>query len=676
MEEAYNEIDDMFNHLLGEMDLLTKSLGPKPEPPAEAIGAETEMNFSFGFKDLSESLGALEDNDLDALVADLLADGKDAELKENSQSYDSAPPLPTVGTSNNAYHHYDNLPGGSIDDLSSLPPPPPSSWEMDLPPPPCDPEEPKTQDKDESKAKVDKIKLALDKMKVAKVKKLIVKVHMTDSSTKTLMVDEVQTVRDILDNLFEKTHCDCTVEWCLYEESPELQLERFFEDHENIVEILSDWTRDSENKIYFVKKSEKYALFKNPQQNLCGPTVIVPDLEGVFYLKEDGKKSWKKRCFLLRASGIYYVPKGKTKTSRDLASFIQFENVNVYYGMQYKVKYKAPTDHCFVLKHPQIQKESPYIKYLCCEDPWVLHQWVTGIRIAKYGKTLYDNYKTAVHKAGLSSHWSTLSNPSGPSTAGKAQGNGQVAQNITSVSSSFSDAWKRGEAAKGTQLNENSKAEVIKQPTPKLAKKPPSTPIRSSSAIPPSPPTKAKPSGNMPPPPPPLKFVPPEALQPDDDFLPPPPPDFFDLPPDFLPPPPPLTNSVSGYAPLPPPPQLVPTTGTSAAPLPPPPPPSASALPPPPPPSASALPPPPPPSASAPPPPPPPSASAPPPPPPPSASAPPQLPVKKQPPNPPRRSGNTSVMSKGLSANGSAGGEPDFMSDLMKALQKKRENTN
>jgi len=39
----------------------------------------------------------------------------------------------------------------------------------------------------------------------------------------------------------------------------------------------------------------------------------VPDLEGGLHVKEDGKKSWKQRLFQLRASGIYYVPKGKTK---------------------------------------------------------------------------------------------------------------------------------------------------------------------------------------------------------------------------------------------------------------------------------------------------------------------------------------------------------------------------
>lgn len=47
---------------------------------------------------------------------------------------------------------------------------------------------------------------------------------MSDGSSKTLMVDERQTVREVLDKLFEKTHCDCSIDWSLCETNPELQI--------------------------------------------------------------------------------------------------------------------------------------------------------------------------------------------------------------------------------------------------------------------------------------------------------------------------------------------------------------------------------------------------------------------------------------------------------------------
>ncbi|XP_041421783.1 amyloid beta A4 precursor protein-binding family B member 1-interacting protein-like isoform X2 [Xenopus laevis] len=649
-----DDIDEMFSNLLGEMDLLTQSLEIESLPPPTRSESTTEINFSVGFKDLNESLNALEDNDLDALMAELVADITDTEQYVATYNNKSTAPFPPPADASNSYH-FQPPPMPSIVALDLSLPPPPPEFEPHYPPPPPDPPtEPKTQEELESKAKADKITLALSKMKEAKVKKRIVKIHMTDSSTKTLMVDEHQTVREVLDNMFEKTHCDCSIEWCLFEVIPELQIERFFEDHENVVEILADWTRDSENTIHFLQKNEKYAVFKNPQnfymarkgsadikdmneknkvslleQSFCGASVIVPELEAALYLKEDGKKSWKKRYFLLRASGIYYVPKGKTKTSRDLACFVQFDNVNVYYGTQYRMKYKAPTDHCFVLKHPQIQKESQYIKYLCCEEPWLLHQWVTGIRIAKYGKILYDNYKTAVQRGGLASHWSTLGSSSVSTAAGSSQGNGQICQNATTISSSFSDAWKRGEDKKLIEVN---KPET-KSATPTVTKQPPPTPKRASSishvtanlAIPPKP--KAINTDIMPEPP---QFPPPEPLQPADEFLPPPPPDFFDAPPDFLPPPPPSFMFNVGNPPPPPVNQLQ----GSNAPAPPPPPP---------------------------------------PPPAPAANVPP-LPVKKHPPNPPKRQSNAGP-TPGTNAHAGTGGQPDFMSDLMKALQKKKETT-
>ncbi|KAM3860218.1 amyloid beta A4 precursor protein-binding family B member 1-interacting protein [Diretmus argenteus] len=656
-----DDIDAMFSDLLGEMDLLTQSLGVETVPPASPSSSSKEVNFSIGFTDQNESLNDLEDNDLDALMADLVADLNATEEKMAAEregrkepspppsglppppqglSTYPAPPLASPAASESGGSSKVSTPASSIASLS--PPPPPQHSKPSM-------------EEIEAQMKADKIKLALEKLKEAKVKKLVVKVLMNDGSAKTLMVDERQTVRDVLDNMFEKTHCDCNVDWSLCETNPELQLERAFEDHENLVEPLSAWTRDSENKVLFQENADKYEVFKNPQnfylwkkdkttlkdikdrdkellvqENFCGTSIIVPDLEGALYLKEDGKKSWKQRLFQLRASGIYYVPKGKTKSSRDLVCFVQFDNVNVYYGKDFKSKYKAPTDFCFVLKHPQIQKESQYIKYLCCDDARAMTLWVTGIRIAKYGVALHENYKTALKKATVTSAWTnrstpSTSNPSTPSPTIRAKASNQA----------------NGHAAKP-------------QPGPDSPVPPPPPPP--TEILPPPPPDPV-----LPPPPPPLAAKTYNS-QPQQLFacsipLPPPIDDTSEAPPDFLPPPPP----VAGFGALPPPPPPM----TSLPPPPPhfggfdqslpPPPPDPDFLPPPPPPQMFTGP-------GAPPPP------APPPPPPPAgvprAGGRPMPSVRKIPPAPPKRT---------LPPQNAAGGGGDFMSELMKAMNKKRD---
>ncbi|KAM4606286.1 amyloid beta A4 precursor protein-binding family B member 1-interacting protein [Polymixia lowei] len=666
-----DDIDAMFSDLLGEMDLLTQSLGVETVPPASPSSSTKEVNFSVGFMDQNESLNDLEDNDLDALMADLVADLNATEEKLAAERGGVKEPLPPAPQGLSSYPvpsltspTTPGSGGGGGGRVNTLPSPASSI----SPPPPPQHSKP-TMEEIEAQIKADKIKLALEKLKEAKVKKLVVKVLMNDGSAKTLMVDERQTVREVLDNMFEKTHCDCNIDWSLCETNPELNLERGFEDHENLVEPLSAWTRDSENKVLFQERLDKYEVFKNPQnfylwkkdrktlkdmkdrdkellieENFCGTSIIVPDLEGALYLKDDGKKSWKQRLFLLRASGIYYVPKGKSKTSRDLVCFVQFDNVNVYYGKDFKSKYKAPTDFCFVLKHPQIQKESQYIKYLCCDDAWAMNLWVTGIRIAKYGVAMYDNYKTATKKA-ATSVWtnrvaSSNSGPSTPSPTIKAKANGHAAKPQTRpISKDFGNDSLPPPPPPQT--------EMLPPPPPDPGLPPPPPPAEM-----PWPPPAAAPrhaATDFPPPPPAADNLP----------LPPPPvDDGLEAPPDFLPPPPPA----SGFGSLPPPPSM--------APLPPPPLPAAAArfggvdrsLPPPPP-DPGSLPPPPHQQmfvgAGAPPPPPPP-------PPAPAAGPRPSPSARKVPPAPPKRT--TPALN-----TGGGGGGGDFMSELMKAMNKKRD---
>ncbi|XP_059355741.1 ras-associated and pleckstrin homology domains-containing protein 1a isoform X2 [Carassius carassius] len=349
-------------------------------------------------------------------------------------------------------------------------------------------DQPSSEEEQAAKQKAENIRVALEKIKEAQVKKLVIRVHLSDESSKTVMVDERQTVRQVLDSLLDKSHCGYSLDWSLVEIISELQMERIFEDHENLVENLLNWTRDSTNRLMFIERIEKYALFKNPQNYLlgrketcemadrnkealleecfCGSSISVPEMEGVLWLKDDGKKSWKKRYFLLRASGLYYVPKGKAKASRDLVCFLQLDHVNVYLGQDYRSKYKAPTDYCMVLKHPQIQKKSQYIKYLCCDDIRTLHQWVNGIRIAKYGKQLYLNYQEAMRRTEAAHDWSSLSSSSiksGSSSSSlpesqsnhSSQSDSGVSEITSSghvrsqsvVSSIFSEAWKRGSQA-------------------------------------------------------------------------------------------------------------------------------------------------------------------------------------------------------------------------------------
>jgi len=280
-----------------------------------------------------------------------------------------------------------------------------------------------TKEEQEARIKAEKIKIAIEKIKEASVKKLFIKVFTCDGSAKSLLVDEKMTVGYVTRILAEKNHVSLDPKWALVELVPDLYMERVYEDNELLVENCLLWKVDSKNTLWFIERPEKFDLFSRPEVYLLGSSssqkddqmeehsrqelleeyfsssgVGAPQLEGNVWLKADGKKSWKKYYFILRTSGLYYAPKGK-KTSKDLVCLTTFDVNQVYYGVGWKGKYKAPSEFCFGIKHPQIQAKNPkYIKYLCVDTQKELHQWVTGIRIAKNGRNLFDNYRGIVEE--------------------------------------------------------------------------------------------------------------------------------------------------------------------------------------------------------------------------------------------------------------------------------------
>ncbi|XP_077302416.1 ras-associated and pleckstrin homology domains-containing protein pico [Arctopsyche grandis] len=295
-------------------------------------------------------------------------------------------------------------------------------------------------------AKAEKIRLALEKMKKASIKKLFIKAFSIDGSSKSLLVDEKMTCGYVARLLADKNHVAMEPKWAIVEYLPDLQMERIFEDHEILVDNLMIWARESKNKIFFAERPEKVAVFQTPERYLISenekglkfaptdcqneldehsrsvlieeffnsnsiagqittiptkPDMLsftnhpVPPMEGPLYLKSDSKKGWKKYHFVLRSCGLYYYPKEKTKT-KEMVPLTSFEVNEIYIGINWKKKHKAPTDYCFALKHPRLQQPKcvKYVKFLCAEDKKSFDKWLVALRIAKHGRQLLDNYRT------------------------------------------------------------------------------------------------------------------------------------------------------------------------------------------------------------------------------------------------------------------------------------------
>uniref|UniRef100_A0A8C1NMD9 Growth factor receptor-bound protein 10b n=2 Tax=Cyprinus carpio TaxID=7962 RepID=A0A8C1NMD9_CYPCA len=257
--------------------------------------------------------------------------------------------------------------------------------------------------------------------------KYIIKIFSEDGMGKVVEIPADMMARDLCQFLVYKNHCVDDNSWALVEHHPALGLERCLEDHELVVQVQASMT--SESKFLFRKNYAKYEFFKNPlnffpeqmvawcqeTNGTIPPSQLLqnflnssscPEIQGYLYVKEMGRKSWKKLYVFLRRSGLYFSTKGTSKEPRHLQLLADLEDSNVFTVITGRKLHNAPTDFEFCIKPNKVRNEVKELRMLCAEDEQSRTCWMTAFRLFKYGILLYQNYKIPQQRKTLLSHFS------------------------------------------------------------------------------------------------------------------------------------------------------------------------------------------------------------------------------------------------------------------------------
>uniref|UniRef100_A0A672GPR9 Growth factor receptor-bound protein 10-like n=1 Tax=Salarias fasciatus TaxID=181472 RepID=A0A672GPR9_SALFA len=256
----------------------------------------------------------------------------------------------------------------------------------------------------------------------------IVKIFSEDGMGKVVEIPADMTARDLCQLLVYKSHCVDDNSWALVEHHPLLGLERCLEDHELVVQVQASMNSDS--RFLFRKNYAKYEFFRNPLtffpehmvawcqeanhtippsqllQNFLA-TSSCPEIQGHLYMKDVGRKSWKKVYMFLRRSGLYCSTKGTSKEPRHLQLLADLEDSNIFMVITGKKQHGAPTEYEFCIKPNKGRGEMKELRMLCAEDEQSRTCWMTAFRLFKYGIVLYQNYKIPQQRKTLLSHFST-----------------------------------------------------------------------------------------------------------------------------------------------------------------------------------------------------------------------------------------------------------------------------
>ncbi|MCJ8728369.1 hypothetical protein PDJAM_G00003720 [Pangasius djambal] len=231
--------------------------------------------------------------------------------------------------------------------------------------------------------------------------KHIVKIFSEDGMGKVVEIPSGMTARDLCQLLVYKSHCVDDNSWALVEHHPALGLERCLEDHELVVQVQASMTKQM---VAWCQESNGTIPPSQLLQNFLNSS-SCPEIQGYLYVKETGRKSWKKLYMFLRRSGLYYSTKGTSKEPRHLQLLADLEDSNIFTVIAGKKLHNAPTEYEFCIKPNKVRSEQKELRMLCAEDEQTRTCWMTAFRLFKYGILLYQNYKIPQQRKALLSHF-------------------------------------------------------------------------------------------------------------------------------------------------------------------------------------------------------------------------------------------------------------------------------
>uniref|UniRef100_T1JAA8 SH2 domain-containing protein n=1 Tax=Strigamia maritima TaxID=126957 RepID=T1JAA8_STRMM len=237
------------------------------------------------------------------------------------------------------------------------------------------------------------------------IKEADVDFYNDDGSCKTIVVEENLRTSDLCQLLALKNHVAKDSNWSVVEYLDELGLGKS-EDFDN--QIKSYWIinsmfcarrkksggsrRNFENN--FVMATKKTIHFLLQQQWIIKSKSEPPKIFSHLWIQWNLQELWKKAFFVLYKNILYYSFTSKITDPSKLSVCADLHDYNVYSFEKGGKYFKIPTEFCFCLKfHDQARNVEAKNIFFACDNDKIRTCWIAGLRLAKYGKQLRDNFK-------------------------------------------------------------------------------------------------------------------------------------------------------------------------------------------------------------------------------------------------------------------------------------------